>query len=417
MQAAVQAAHPPATYPRAGGTAEPVFCSGILAEPLPSLVPATPPPSQGAVVNQSLAKLTAVEYANTVNDLLGIPPAAQTVQLFADSTAGGYAIGGASTDETAAAYHDSAVAIAALATSAAAMPSLLQAANCAPPADGTGPSGAACAAAFIRELAPLAFRHGPVDAGTLGGLNDLYMAVATTQGTGFSGGVAAVLEEILQSPYFLYHLETEEQALGMYGTPIPVTSYSMANRLSYLLWASMPDAELFAAAAGDQLSTPEQVAAQASRMLQDPKAKIGLRNFYQQWLQELYLPSGKVGYSTQVLPDGTLSPTATTRGESFATVFSPELQQAIIDSFNMQVDSAVWGGSNVMRNLLTSTTVYANGILAPIFGVTGVTGVALQPVQVGPEQARRHLVPPAADGDIRLDIHQPPDQARPIHLG
>jgi hypothetical protein len=368
------------------GTAGADFSSGILAEPLPSLVPATPPASPGAVVNQRLTKLTAVEYANTINDLLGVPPGAQTVQLAADSTAGGFAIGGASTDGTAGAYHDSAVAIAALATSAATMPSLLQAANCAPPADGTGPSGAACAAAFIRELAPLAFRHGPVDAATLAGLNDLYTAVATTQGSGFSGGVAAVLEEILQSPYFLYHLETEEQALGMYGTPIPVTGYSMANRLSYLLWASMPDAELFAAAAGDQLSTPEQVAAQASRMRQDPKAKIGLRNFYQQWLEALELPTRKFGNSTQVRPDGTLSPTATASGESFATVFSPELQQAIFDSFNMQVESAMWAGSNVMRNLLTSTTVYANGILAPIFGVAGVTGGALQPVQVDPSK-------------------------------
>jgi hypothetical protein len=369
-----------------GGAMRPLAGSGILAAPFPSLVSATPPPSPGAVVNQSLTKLTAVEYANTVNDLLGVPPSAQSVALTADSTAGGFAVGGASSDTTADDYHDSAVAIATLVTSGASLPGLLRAANCAPPADGTGASGAACASALIGELAPLAFRHGPVDAPTLAGLNDLYTAVATTQGAGFSGGIAAVLEEILQSPYFLYHLETEEQALGMFGTPIPVTGYSMANRLSYLIWASMPDPELFAAAASVELSTPEQVAAQASRMLQDPKAKIGLRNFYQQWLTALALPTGKVGNSTQVLPDGTLAPTATANGESFATVFSPALQQAIFDSFNMQVDSAMWAGSNVLRSLLTSSTVYANEVLAPIFGVTGVTGSALQAVQVDPSK-------------------------------
>src|SRR5580658_2076526 len=370
----------------ASGAKEPLAGSGILAAPFPSLVSATPPPSPGAVVNQSLTKLTAVEYANTVNDLLGVPPSAQSVPLSADSTAGGFAVGGASSDTTADAYHDSAVAIATLLTSATSLPSLLQGANCAPPADGMGPSGAACASALIGELAPLAFRHGPVDAATLAGLNDLYTAVATTQGAGFSGGTAAVLEEILQSPYFLYHLETEQQALGMYNTPIPVTGYSMANRLSYLLWSSMPDSTLFAAAAGNQLSTADQVAAQATRMVQDPKAKIGLRNFYQQWLTSLSLPSGKVGNSTQILPNGTLSATSlfmTTNGLSLATEFSPLLQQAIVESFDLQAEAALWSPTNSMKTLLTGETAYANSVLAPILGVTVPAGTTtLTPVTV-----------------------------------
>jgi hypothetical protein len=127
------------------------------------------------------------------------------------------------------------------------------------------------------------------------------------------------------------------------------------------------------------------VVAQAQRMIQDPRAKVGLRNFYQQWLTALELPNGKVGNSTQYLPNGTLSPTSlfgTTNGESFTTVYSPALQQAILDSFNMQVETALWGGSNVMTNLLTSDTVYVNAVLAPIFGITGITGTALQAAQV-----------------------------------
>jgi hypothetical protein len=71
-------------------------------------------------------------------------------------------------------------------------------------------------------------------------------------------------------------------------------------------------------------------------------------------------------------------------GESFASVYSPALQEAILDSFNSQVESALWAGSNVMKTLLTGTTVYVNEVLAPIFGVAGVTGTALQPVQVDP---------------------------------
>jgi hypothetical protein len=350
----------------------------------------TPPPNEGAVVSQVITKLTAVEYANTVNDLLGIPPSQQTVPLSADSTAGGFSIGGASTDDTAQAYHDAAIVIATLATSATGMPNLLKAASCTAPAANAGSAGAACAAAFINEFTPLAFRHGPVgvgvDAATIAGLNSVYTAVAVTDALGFSGGMAAVLEEILQSPYFLYHLETEQQALCASTTPIPVTGYSMANRLSYLLWSSMPDTTLFAAAAGNELSTAAQVSAQATRMVQDPKAKIGLRNFYQQWLTALTLPSGKVGNSTQILPNGSLSATSlfgTTNGLSLATEFSPALQQAIVESFDMQAEAALWAPTGAMKTLLTGDTVYANSVLAPILGVTVPAGTtALTPVTV-----------------------------------
>jgi hypothetical protein len=356
----------------------------------PITVTKDPPPNQDAVVNQTITKLTAVEYANTVNDLLGIPPNLQTVPLGADSTAGGFAIGGASTDDTAQAYHDSALSIAAIATSATNMSTLLKAAGCTAPAGNAGAAGATCASAFINEFAPLAYRHGPVDAATTTELNGLYTAVAVTQAAGFSGGIAAVLEEILQSPFFLYHLETEQQALAMYNMPIPVTGYSMANRLSYLLWSSMPDSALFTAAAANQLSTADQVAAQASRMVQDPKAKIGLRNFYQQWLTALSLPSGKVGNSTQILPNGSLSATSlfmTTNGLSLANEFTPALQQAIVQSFDMQAEAALWAPTNSMKTLLTGDTVYANSLLAPILGVTVPAGTTtLMPVQLNANQ-------------------------------
>ena len=375
-----------------------------------------PPVSPGAVVSQTVTRLTAVEYANTVNDLLGVPPSAQSVPLGADSNAGGFNVGGASTDDTAQAYHDSAVALATLVTSAASLPTLLLGANCTAPAADTTGVGAACATAFIGQFAPLAFRHGPVDAATVAGLNGVYAAVAMTQGAGFSGGMAAVLEEMLQSPYFLYHLETEQQALGMYGTPIAVTGYSMANRLSYLLWSSMPDAALFAAAANNQLSTAAQVAEQAERMLQDPKAHVGLRNFYQQWLTALSLPSGKVGNSTQLLPNGTLSATSlfgTTNGLSLMAEFSPALQQAIVESFDMQAEAALWAPTNAMKALLTSTTMYANSLLAPVLGVTVPAGTAaLAPVLVDGTKRAGILSHP-----LLMATYATTSTSHPIHRG
>jgi hypothetical protein len=193
-----------------------------------------------------------------------------------------------------------------------------------------------------------------------------------------------VIQEILQSPYFLYHLETEEQAKGV--GQVAVTGYSMANRLSYLEWGSMPDSTLFAAAEANQLTTPAQVAAQANRLISSQKAHTGFQNFWQQWLQPVPVLSSKAGNSTQITAQGTLSSTslystAGSAGESFATIYTPALQQAIEQSFQMQVEAALWAPTGAMKTLLTSDTVYANAVLAPLFGVTA-GGTTLQPVQV-----------------------------------
>src|SRR5580658_3705503 len=67
------------------------------------------------VVVEQTWRLTDTEYANTISDLLGVAPPAQTVPLAADSSAGGFAVGAEQGDAVAQAYHDSAVALATLA--------------------------------------------------------------------------------------------------------------------------------------------------------------------------------------------------------------------------------------------------------------------------------------------------------------
>ena len=65
---------------------------------------------------------------------------------------------------------------------------------------------------------------------------------------------------------------------------MPVSSFEMATRLSYFLWASAPDDELLLAAADDELSTPGGVELQVRRMLEDPRAKDAVGSFFRQWL-------------------------------------------------------------------------------------------------------------------------------------
>jgi hypothetical protein len=159
-------------------------------------------PEQGSQpgAGQPTTRLTSEEYSGAVSDLFGLPPSSQPVALVGASAASTTQ----SADDMALSDYDSAVAIATMATSSSHLSTILQAASCSAPAGNSGIAGSACAAAFVREIAPRAFQGGPVDAPTLAGLNGVYDAVAVKQGAGFSGGIAAVIEEILQSPYFLY---------------------------------------------------------------------------------------------------------------------------------------------------------------------------------------------------------------------
>ena len=80
---------------------------------------------------------------------------------------------------------------------------------------------------------------------------------------------------ILCSPQFLY---MEEK-------PGPLNDYQVANRLSYFLWSSMPDATLFDLAAAGKLSNPAELERQVERMLQDPKAAAFTQHFTSTWLR------------------------------------------------------------------------------------------------------------------------------------
>jgi hypothetical protein len=91
-------------------------------------------------------------------------------------------------------------------------------------------------------------------------------------------GARWVLEAMLQSPTFLY-MDEVVRADGY------LDDWSMASRLALTLWGSNPDAALLAKAAAGALSTPEQITAEAARMLDDPRSLGGLTDFVDQWLR------------------------------------------------------------------------------------------------------------------------------------
>ena len=102
----------------------------------------------------------------------------------------------------------------------------------------------------------------------------------------FKHAMISTLTAILCSPNFLLLSEPETFATAD-SKKVPkraINDYELASRLSYFLWSSMPDEELFELAGKNDLHRKETLIAQTRRMLQDPKSKAFSENFSAQWL-------------------------------------------------------------------------------------------------------------------------------------
>ena len=100
-------------------------------------------------------------------------------------------------------------------------------------------------------------------------------------GDSWEGGVQLAMQAVLLSPKFLFRVELDDRPTEKKSHPID--DYALASRLSYFLWSTMPDPELFDLAGKKQLH--KEIPAQVTRMLRDPKSAALVDNFAAQWLQ------------------------------------------------------------------------------------------------------------------------------------
>ena len=283
-----------------------------------------------------LRRLTREEYNNTVRDILG--DTTKPASAFPpDETVGGFESNSIApaTSLLVERYMDVAEQIAARARER-----LDVVAPC--PA---GQPQEDCAAAFLHTFGRLAFRR-PLDEHERSTLLALYSEKQV--GTDYAGGIQLALEAILQSPQFLYRLEPVDEESG---SMRPLTGFEVATRLSYFVWSSTPDEELLNLAAGDQLREPEDIERATRRLLSDPRARDGVRNFHRQWLglRELETES----------KDAVVSP-----------AFTPELKAAMLEETLRFAAHAVFSEGDAVTTLLTSKQSFVNADLASLYGVT-----------------------------------------------
>src|SRR5688572_12206092 len=139
------------------------------------------------------------------------------------------------------------------------------------------------ARAFISSFGERTFRR-PLQNTEVENFIELYDAGTALYDdqTGFAAGIRVLIEAFLQSPHFLYRIEASTERAG---ASIPLSDWEMGQRLSFLLTNTTPDAPLLAAARAGQLSTPDGVRAQATRLLNTPAARPAVVSFHDQLLE------------------------------------------------------------------------------------------------------------------------------------
>jgi len=170
-----------------------------------------------------------------------------------------------------------------------------------------------------------------------------------------------MLKAVLVSPQFLFITPSKETPAGE--KIVPLDDYQIASRLSYLLWATMPDAELFKLAEEGRLHDHAVLQAQTRRLLADKRSRALFDGFGAQWLG-LDTLAGKT-FDQQKFPQMT-----------------PEMRTAMYDEARLLFESIVRENRSVV-SFVNSDYTFLNGTLAKIYGLEKqITGDAMQRVKL-----------------------------------
>ncbi|MEZ4297156.1 MAG: DUF1592 domain-containing protein [Polyangiaceae bacterium] len=343
----------------------------------PTLTASCDGPARGA---RALRRLSRAEYDATITDLFGFP-SAWGASFGADTVVNGF-------DNNASALVVSPLLAEQLRTAAEEIAALaFESPSSVVPCDpATGE--AECAADLIDTFGKRAFRR-PLTPEDHARYKALFDAVSAEDG--FYPAAQVVVTAMLQSPHFLYRSE-----LG--GAPkggvVALTPHEIASELSYLFWGTMPDPELMAAADSGALAQPSEVAAQAERLLADPRSDAALDRFVDQWLL--------IGNVLNVPKDNSVYPE-----------FSPAIRAAMRDETRALFRAVVRGDDPSLKALLSSEETRVSPDLAQFYGMSGAPqadGSVLVKL-AGTERAGI-----LTQGSV-LATHAHPTGSSPIHRG
>jgi hypothetical protein len=208
-----------------------------------------------------------------------------------------------------------------------------------------------------------------------------------------------VLVRVLVSPNFLFKAETLPPIADAKTTELPLNAHELASRLSYFLWASLPDWQLRKAADDGSLIKPEVLAAHTQRMLRDPKASALAKEFAGQWLKFN-------GFDEKSTVD-----------EKKFPQFTPELRNDMLREAVEFFTHLVRDDRNV-SDIIGGDYTFINERLAKHYGIPGVTGVDFREVKAAQQNrggllgmgailtktSRPHRTSPVVRGDYLYQV-------------
>lgn len=246
------------------------------------------------------------------------------------------------------------------------------------------------AKAILKPLLQRAFRR-PATEVELKAYSDLFVKGKSLTGLKEfdAAGIALVTSAIIQSPNFIYHPEFGDKD----GEVAKLKPIEVASRLSFAIWKSIPDQELFDAAAAGKLGTPEEIRAQVTRMFKDARASNTLRYF----VNELFETKKFAG----ITKDAKLFPK-----------FPNDLGDTMQKEAEMFIDDVVVKNNGGITKLLTASYTFANDKTAPLYDIALPGSMELTRVELDPK-VRAGLITQLG----WLTLNANPDSTRTIHRG
>jgi hypothetical protein len=330
-----------------------------------------------------LRRMTRSQFDNTVRDLLLGSADNPSSALGADESIGPfYSNAIAPVTNLLVQQHDEI----AVRLAAEVVPRMNDIAPCSLAAD---PSGV-CPDQFITEFGRKAYRR-PLEAVEQQSYRALY-ELALVQGN-VETAFAAVVETMLESPFFLYHVDVGVDGVPL-DAPVRLDSYELASRLSYFLWNTMPDEGLFTLAASGGLQDEAVLAAEVDRLLASPRAAETIASFHVQWL-------------------GLRDMAGLQKDPARFPQFNADLVSAMQQEIATFSDYVVRQGDGLLGTLFTASYSFIDGGLFDLYGLAQPAGfVPGTRVELNPAQ-RSGLLTRAAF----LATHAHPDQTSPVHRG
>jgi hypothetical protein len=294
---------------------------------------------------------------------------------------------------------------------------------------------------LLGRFATKAFRR-PVAPETVDRLAAFAAGVSMQEGQTFESGIAQAMTAVLASPAFLFR--EEASAAGSSENYPLIDECSLASRLSYFIWTSMPDEELIHLASANKLR--ENLHAQVTRMLADARSEEFVRQFVGQWLQARDIESVQINAFAVLSRDDITDPEAENRRARFRelnrkpaeTLTDPEkkelerLRGAFGGSFGrfrefelngelrrsmrreteMLFGHIVRNGRNVLE-LIDSDYTFLNERLAKYYGISNVKGEEMRQVALPSGGPRGGVL---TQGTV-LAVTSNPDRTSPVKRG